>query len=160
MPHCMALQIDYFLAAMTNALRLLLVSLVAVLVSAGLIGCATLSVKAGTSPAPPEVTTPAAMKAHGGHGMHATMSPARKAPLHDHESEDCDGCAQSVLTRASGSPDAGLVTSKLPAPVFVVPVALQLEAPPVAPVNAKWPPGLGPPRPPRTLTHQKVSLLI
>jgi hypothetical protein len=142
---------------MVTSLRLLGLSLLALFVSAGLIGCAVFSAGAST-PAEPAPAMPAMEHHEHDHAHH--MASDEPAPAHDHGSEDCEGCARSLLNRISIAPDLAPVFEKLPAPVFVIPAALQFDAEKDIPERAEWPPGDEPPICPDTLTHQKISLLI
>ena len=82
------------------------------------------------------------------------------APAHDHEGTDCDSCVQTLISRATLTPDAGFGLNELPAPVFIVPAALRLDPAPVLPVRNQWPPGEEAPVRAATLTEQNISLLI
>ncbi len=160
MPHCVPAPVAYFRQAMTNAFRFLLVSFLAVLISTGLIGCAVFSASAGETLSAPVAQTPAGMAMHVHHGAHEMAATSDPAPAHDHGDADCDGCTQTLLNRVSITPDAGLAPNEVPAPVFIIPLALQLDPQPVMPVRQHWPPGDEAPPRPSTLTHQKISLLI
>ena len=140
-----------------HAFRLLLVSLMAALISAGLIGCAVFSASAHADadmPGKAQVN-----HAHHGHDMAGSDHAMPDEGGHQHES--CDGCENGLLNRAAISPEAGLATVSIPAPIFIIPAAIALDPAPAAPLlRDRWPPGSGPPSRPNTLTHQKISLLI
>ena len=142
---------------MVTSLRLLGLSLLALLVSAGLIGCAVFSAGAST-PAEMMSVMPAMERHQHDHAHH--MAPGDPAPAHDHGSEDCEGCDRSLLNRISIAPDLTPVFEQLPAHVFVIPAAMQFDAEKDIPDRAVWPPGDEPPIRPDTLTHRKISLLI
>ena len=150
-------ELPLFSDAMTTSLRLFGLSLLALFVSAGLMGCAVFSSGAAT---PVETSPPSAVMDHhqSDHAHH--MSVEEPAPLHDHGSEDCEDCALSLLNRVSTAPALALAADKLPVPVFAIPAALQFEAEQDIPERASWPPGDEPPIRLNTLTHQKISLLI
>lgn len=145
---------------MTGAFRLLLVSLLAVLVSTGLIGCSVFSAKAAEARTAHEVESPAAMSGHHHHAAHDMAGAPDTAPGHDHDDSRCDGCTQSLLNRVSVMPDAAPAPVPGQTPVFVLPSALDLDLPEALPARVAWPPGKGPPLEPVTLTHLKISLLI
>lgn len=145
---------------MNAACRLLLTSLLAVLVSTGLIGCSVFSATAAEAQTMHEVERPAAMAGHHHHASHDMAAAPDSAPAHNHDDSSCDGCTQSLLNRISVTPDTAPAPSFGNMPVFVLPVALDLERLAQAPVRVAWPPGKGPPLEPITLTHLKISLLI
>ena len=145
---------------MMPALRLLLVSLLAVLVSSGLIGCAVFSGAAQGVPAVQDVDKPVMAMMHDHHGAHGMAGTPVSAPSHDHRDDGCDSCVQTLLNRVSLTPDAGLAPNEVPAPVFIVPAALQLDPEPVLQVRDQWPPGEEAPVRAPTLTEQNISLLI
>lgn len=142
---------------MTASLRLLGLCLLALFVSAGLVGCAVFSAGAAAQTAPSTPTAPIEHHQHG-HALH--MEADEPPPAHDHGSEDCDGCARSLLNRISIAPELMPVLEKLPATVFIIPAALKFDAQKNIPERASWPPGDEPPIRLNTLTHQKISLLI
>lgn len=144
---------------MFQPLRLLMTSLLAILVSAGLIGCAVFSADAATAPAGPAPVI-SVHDGHAEHGMHAMHDNSVPMPAHDHGSETCDGCGWSLLNRVSISPDSAPLLQKPPVPVFSRPVPVPHGDLPALAAHAVWPPGDEPPIRPQTLTHQKISLLI
>lgn len=145
---------------MNGAIRLLCVSLLAVLVSTGPIGCSVFSANAAGAQTAHKMETPAAMAGHHHHASHDMAAAPDIAPAHDHDDSSCDGCTQSLLNRVSVTPDTAIAPSFGSMPVFVLPAALDLERLAAAPARVAWPPGKGPPLEPATLTHLKISLLI
>lgn len=145
---------------MTAAFRLFLLSLLAVLVSSGLIGCAVFSSTAQGVSAPQVSDAPVMMGMHDHHDGGDFEPASDPVQPHDHGDEGCDSCLQTLLNRASLTPDADLGTFQGPSPVFIIPVALQLDPGPGLYEHDVRPRGAGPPLEPRTLTHQKISLLI
>ena len=142
--------------------RIFLLSALAALVSAGLIGCAVFTASAGHVHASPQAIADAAMDMHahnGAHGHHAGINMAgdQDAPA-DHSA--CDGSARTLLNRAAMTLDAGVLQDQLPVPVLVTPASVTFVDSADVPRRTIWPPGDEPPTRPLTLTHLKISLLI
>ncbi|MEQ9316163.1 MAG: hypothetical protein RLN72_09935 [Henriciella sp.] len=146
---------------MIATLRIAVLSLFALLLSAGLIGCAIFSQSAGAA-APGVAETGQDAHSHHHHvGMaHQTDDSAPMGHHQDGDPSSCDSCTQTVASRSIAAPDKSDTGSSFPLPVFVIPVTLSLEAAAFTPESEDWPPGLDPPLRPSTLTHQKISLLI
>lgn len=148
----------YLRSQMTSVFRLLLMSVFAGLVAAGLIGCAVFS--AGVhAQTPPAMTASMDHDHHAGHAM-AGHEVAPEPGGHDHSHESCDGCENSLLNRATIDLDAAAAPTLVPLPGFIIPAALRLDPPSGFVARRGWPPGKGPPLRPLTLTHQNISLLI
>ncbi len=161
---------ELFLSYMVSVFRFLALSLLSVLIGTGLIGCAVFSAGAQEGQQGQQAAHERAMStASSGHQHHSVHSTADTAPMsasdehgpaHGGHDSHCDGCGQSVLNRISVAPDQAISTGSVPQPVFIVPATLQLETRQPQVRVHKWPPDHSAPAIPRTLTHQKISLLI
>ena len=148
----------YLRPVMTLAFRLLFVNVLAVLAAAGLIGCEVFSASVHQAPPVQEMAMPAGMAGHDHHAGHAIN--AEMPGKGGHQNAGCDGCDNSLLNRASITPQAGLAPVSTPAPVFLLAAAPGIDRQPGPAARQNWPPCHGPPLRPNTLTQQKISLLI
>jgi len=149
------------LSSMTALLRLAILGFFALCLSAGLLGCSVFAQTAGAV----EASSHVAPTAHHAHDHHAQPADPANPPVgHAHHGDDgalgCEACDQSLVNRASATPDKALDGSSFPLPRLVVPARLQLEPPSQAVQQTDWPPGLDPPLRGLTLIQQKISLLI
>lgn len=92
----------------------------------------------------------------------ADAAPADAGHAHhgDDPASSCDDCNQTLINRASTTPDKAVSGSTFPLPVLIIPATLMLDGGLPAVTRDDWPPGLDPPLPAVTLTQQKISLLI
>lgn len=142
---------------MMKSARLLLSNLLPALIAMGMIGCAVFSGAAAAQPAPAD-TGMSSADMHGHHGAH--MPGAAPSGHHDPDSgASCEDCSESVLQRIVTAPDKPLTVDIAPV-AFIIPAALLLDPADAPATRPAWPPGTSPPAEPRTLTHQKISLLI
>lgn len=153
----------FILFSMSLMLRSVILSLLAVLVSTGLVGCAVFSAGAVAPLSSADAVEMGTGVHHGHAGMDTGMDLSHEASPDEtggHQHDSCDGCENSLLNRATISLDAGTAPISTPMPVFVIPAALQLAR--LEPIVSceSWPRSHGPPPRPNTLTHQKISLLI
>ena len=140
---------------MMKSARLLLSSLLPALIAMGMIGCAVFSGAAAAQPADTGMSSP---HMHGDHAGHAPDA----APTGHHDPDSgasCEDCSDTVLQRIITAPDKPLTVDIAPA-AFIIPAALLLDPADAPATRPAWPPGTSPPAEPRTLTHQKISLLI
>jgi hypothetical protein len=145
---------------MTQSLRLAILSFLATLFCAGLIGCSTASAAASVQPVQDMPTM--SLADHGGHSGHAGHQEHSMPPAHQHHDGpvSCDACAQSLAKRVTIAPafvaDLGQVEYPAASTVAsnrVLPLA-------EIPRDVGWRRSSGIARSRPTLTQDRIRLLI